>query len=141
MQEVLPEGGVIRKLWAGETAKYRDHILRLDPESRRNRFAGGVSDDFISKYVELANSLDSVERDRQIDVIADEIIGYAAGEPVMPALWIEPQHMVAVFFRFSDPQFADHAAFGKNILHSEGLLTLSSMRSLLIASSTKRLSA
>ena len=60
MQEVLPEGGVIRKLWGGETAKYRDHILRLDPESRRNRFAGGVSDDFISKYVELANSLDSV---------------------------------------------------------------------------------
>jgi GNAT superfamily N-acetyltransferase len=60
MQEVLPEGGVIRKLWVGETAKYRDHILRLDPESRRNRFAGGVSDDFIGKYVELANSLDSV---------------------------------------------------------------------------------
>ena len=60
MQEVLPEGGVIRKLWVGETAKYREHILRLDPESRRNRFAGGVSDDFISKYVELANSLDSV---------------------------------------------------------------------------------
>jgi GNAT superfamily N-acetyltransferase len=57
---LLPEGGVIRKLWVGETAKYRDHILRLDPESRRNRFAGGVSDDFIGKYVELANSLDSV---------------------------------------------------------------------------------
>jgi GNAT superfamily N-acetyltransferase len=60
MQEVLPEGGVIRKLWIGETAKYREHILRLDPESRRNRFAGGVSDDFIRKYVELANSLDAV---------------------------------------------------------------------------------
>jgi GNAT superfamily N-acetyltransferase len=60
MQEVLPEGGVIRKLWAGETAKYREHIFRLDPESRRSRFAGGVSDDFIGKYVELANSLDTV---------------------------------------------------------------------------------
>ena len=47
MQEVLPEGGVIRKLWIGETAKYREHVLRLDPESRRSRFAGGVSDDFI----------------------------------------------------------------------------------------------
>ncbi len=55
MQEVLPEGGVIRKLWVGETAKYREHILRLDPESRRNRFAGGVSDDFIRKYVDLTN--------------------------------------------------------------------------------------
>ncbi len=60
MQEVLPEGGAIRKLWVGETANYREHILRLDPESRRNRFAGGVSDDFVRKYVDLANSLDAV---------------------------------------------------------------------------------
>ena len=27
MQDVLPEGGVIRKLWIGETAKYRDHCF------------------------------------------------------------------------------------------------------------------
>jgi GNAT superfamily N-acetyltransferase len=60
MQEVLPEGGVIRKLWIGETAKYRDHVLRLDPESRRNRFAGGVSDDFVSNYVDLMRGLDTV---------------------------------------------------------------------------------
>ena len=60
MQEVLPEGGVIRKLWIGETAKYRDHILRLDAESRRNRFAGGVSDDFVRNYVDLTTSLDAV---------------------------------------------------------------------------------
>jgi GNAT superfamily N-acetyltransferase len=60
MQEVLPEGGVIRKLWVGETAKYREHILRLDPESRRNRFAGGVSDEFIRNYVDLTTGLDAV---------------------------------------------------------------------------------
>ena len=60
MQEVLPEGGVIRKLWIGETTKYRDHILRLDPESRRNRFAGGVSDDFIRQYVDLTSGLDAI---------------------------------------------------------------------------------
>ena len=60
MKEVLPEGGVIRKLWIGETAKYRDHVLRLDPESRRNRFAGGVSDDFIRRYVVLTTGLDTV---------------------------------------------------------------------------------
>jgi GNAT superfamily N-acetyltransferase len=60
MQEVLPEGGVIRKLWIGETAQYRDHILRLDPDSRRNRFAGGVSDDFIRNYVDLTIGLDAV---------------------------------------------------------------------------------
>ena len=60
MQEVLPEGGVIRKLWIGETAKYREHVLRLDPESRRNRFAGGVSDEFVRNYVDLTTALDAV---------------------------------------------------------------------------------
>ena len=60
MQEVLPEGGVIRKLWIGETAKYREHVLRLDPDSRHNRFAGGVSDDFVRNYVDLTTGLDAV---------------------------------------------------------------------------------
>ena len=41
MQDVLPEGGVIRKLWVGEAAKFRDHMLRLDPASRNSRFGGG----------------------------------------------------------------------------------------------------
>ena len=53
MQDVLPEGGVIRKLWIGEADKYREHLLRLDPSSRHNRFGGGVSDDFIGRYIEL----------------------------------------------------------------------------------------
>jgi GNAT superfamily N-acetyltransferase len=60
MQEVLPEGGVVRKLWIGETRKYREHVLRLDPESRRNRFAGGVSDEFVRNYVDLTSGLDAV---------------------------------------------------------------------------------
>ncbi len=60
MQEVLPEDGVIRKLWIGETAKYLEHVLRLDAESRRNRFAGGVSDDFVRNYVNMTTGLDAV---------------------------------------------------------------------------------
>ena len=60
MQDILPEGGVIRKLWIGEAAKYRDHMLRLDTESRRSRFAGGVSDDFIRTHVDLSISLEAV---------------------------------------------------------------------------------
>jgi len=60
MQDVLPEGGVIRKLWIGEAAKYRDHVLRLDADSRHSRFAGGVSDDFVRNYVDLSISLDAV---------------------------------------------------------------------------------
>jgi GNAT superfamily N-acetyltransferase len=60
MQDVLPEGGVVRKLWIGEADKYRDHLLRLDSTSRRNRFGGGVSDDFVRSYVELTISLEAV---------------------------------------------------------------------------------
>ena len=50
MQEPLPEGGVVRKLWFGETNAYRDHLLRLDPDSRQRRFSGAVSDEFITRH-------------------------------------------------------------------------------------------
>ncbi len=50
MQEPLPEGGFVRKLWFGETDAYRDHLLRLDPDSRQRRFSGGVSDEFIARH-------------------------------------------------------------------------------------------
>jgi hypothetical protein len=46
---------------------------------------------------------DGVERNGQIRVAANEIVGHAAGKPAMPALGVEPQHVVAVFGRFSDP--------------------------------------
>ena len=57
MQEPLPAGGFVRKLWFGETAAYRDHLLRLDPDSRQRRFSGGVSDDFIARH---AQTIDEV---------------------------------------------------------------------------------
>ena len=40
--------GVIRKLWIDRAGPYRDHFLRLDADSRRNRFGGAVSDEFIT---------------------------------------------------------------------------------------------
>src|ERR1700731_4964663 len=60
MQDILPDGGVIRKLWIGETDKCRDHLRRLDSASRHSRFGGGVSDDFIRNFVDLSLSLDAV---------------------------------------------------------------------------------
>jgi RimJ/RimL family protein N-acetyltransferase len=42
--------GITRRLWPTETDKFRDHLLRLDPETRRMRFAHSVSDDFIDEY-------------------------------------------------------------------------------------------
>jgi len=52
MYEPLPEEGMIRKLWIGEAGLYREHLLRLDADSRNNRFGGAVSDDYIRDHVE-----------------------------------------------------------------------------------------
>src|SRR5262249_40812503 len=49
----------IRKLWFGDAARYREHLLRLDAESRRNRFGGAVADDFVHNYVDVALGLDA----------------------------------------------------------------------------------
>jgi GNAT superfamily N-acetyltransferase len=60
MIDALPPGGLIRKLWIGEAADYRDHLLRLDAESRRSRFAGSVSDEFVRDYADLSFGIDAV---------------------------------------------------------------------------------
>ena len=60
MYEPLPDGGMIRKLWISETDAYRDHLLRLDPESRRRRFSGAVSDEFIANHASSATGLSVV---------------------------------------------------------------------------------
>jgi len=59
MHEPLIDG-VIRKLWIDRAGPYRDHLLRLDPQSRRNRFGGAVPDEFIANYAELSRGLDAV---------------------------------------------------------------------------------
>jgi GNAT superfamily N-acetyltransferase len=54
MEVLMPEseiwGGTIRKVWISENDKFRDHLLRLDRESRRLRFGMAVSDAFIIDY-------------------------------------------------------------------------------------------
>ncbi len=42
--------GTIRRLWPTEISKVGDHLLRLDKESRRDRFAHAVTDSFITDY-------------------------------------------------------------------------------------------
>ena len=60
MHQVFIEGGVIRKLWGVETDAYRDHLLRLDAESRRNRFCGTIADDIIRTYAATARGSDVI---------------------------------------------------------------------------------
>jgi GNAT superfamily N-acetyltransferase len=58
--DTLPHDGLIRKMWTVEASRYRDHLLRLDEDSRRSRFGGVVTDAFLSRYAELALGIDTV---------------------------------------------------------------------------------
>jgi GNAT superfamily N-acetyltransferase len=60
MYEPLVSGGTVRKVWDGETELYRQHLLRLDAESRRNRFGGAVSDEYIRRYANPSALHDAV---------------------------------------------------------------------------------
>jgi len=55
MNAPLPDGGMIRKLWVAQSEDYRDHLLRLDRESRNRRFSGAVSDEFIARHAASTN--------------------------------------------------------------------------------------
>ena len=50
----------VRKLWPTEGHLFRDHLLRLDKDSRRLRFAHGVSDSFIEDYASRMNDMGSI---------------------------------------------------------------------------------
>ncbi len=52
--------GTIRKLWMWERQKLCDHFLRLDSESRRMRFAHGVSDSFIEDYAQRMGDMGGI---------------------------------------------------------------------------------
>ena len=60
MHQVFIKGGLIRKLWGVETHAYRDHLLRLNAESRSNRFCGGIADDTVRSYAATALGSDVV---------------------------------------------------------------------------------
>lgn len=60
MNDLIADGGVIRKLWIGDADAYRDHLLRLDLDSLRNRFGCAVNADFIRTYVGTAIRIDAV---------------------------------------------------------------------------------
>ena len=46
------KGGPVRILASHELPLFRDHLLRLDRESRRDRFNGSLCDDWVAKYAE-----------------------------------------------------------------------------------------
>jgi GNAT superfamily N-acetyltransferase len=69
MDDLLADGGVIRKVWIGEAEKYREHLLRLDADSRRNRFGGAIADELILAYEETAMQIGTVMHGFLVDGI------------------------------------------------------------------------
>jgi GNAT superfamily N-acetyltransferase len=59
--------GLIRRLWPTETTRFRDHLLRLDKESRRLRFAHAVSDSFIEDYASRMSEFGSLVYGHVVD--------------------------------------------------------------------------
>ena len=57
MFDPLPDGGLVRKLWPHEAEAYAEHLIRLDPQSRRRRFSGAVADEFIRRHAHNARGL------------------------------------------------------------------------------------
>jgi GNAT superfamily N-acetyltransferase len=53
-------GGVVRRLWPADLPAFREHLLRLDPQSRFDRFAMAVNDAFLSRYAERCFGIDDV---------------------------------------------------------------------------------
>jgi GNAT superfamily N-acetyltransferase len=60
MEATLIHGGVVRRLWPADLPAFREHLLRLDPQSRRQRFAMSVNDEFIIRYAERCFGIDDV---------------------------------------------------------------------------------
>lgn len=67
MSDLEPGEGITRRLWPTETDKFRDHLLRLDAESRRMRFAHSVADAFIEEYASRMTAYGSLVYGHLVD--------------------------------------------------------------------------
>jgi GNAT superfamily N-acetyltransferase len=52
MEQHFAQEALIRRLWDADRELFRAHLLRLDPESRHDRFNGGASDEFLNRYAD-----------------------------------------------------------------------------------------
>ncbi len=50
MQEILSHQ--VRRLWPSDLTQFRDHLIRLDPKTRHDRFGLAVADTFLESYAE-----------------------------------------------------------------------------------------
>ncbi|MBU1213441.1 MAG: GNAT family N-acetyltransferase [Alphaproteobacteria bacterium] len=95
MSEHQFSGGTIRKLWPSETDKFRDHLLRLDKNSRRMRFAHSVSDSFIEDYAGRMSDMGAIVyaylEDGEVRAVAElRKLSDVWGEEAEAAFSVEP---------------------------------------------------
>jgi len=98
--------GAIRQLRPSDLPKFREHLLRLDTESRRDRFNGPSNDAFVAAYAERAFRAGTT------------VIGYVEGDEVMGAAELheiegegEPTGEIA----FSVEQVLQHRGIGSKL--------------------------
>ena len=53
MVETIFHTHAVRRLYKPDLAAFRDHLIRLDPETRSNRYGLQVSDEYLKDYAEL----------------------------------------------------------------------------------------
>jgi GNAT superfamily N-acetyltransferase len=111
------EPGVIRQLRPSDLPRFRDHLLRLDARTRRDRFNGGIGDRFVEAYADRCFAEGTT------------VIGHVSGDEVRGAAEIherpqddEPTAEIA----FSvEPRFQGRGIgtllFERLLLHARGL--------------------
>jgi GNAT superfamily N-acetyltransferase len=57
MGQVIKPQGFIRKLYPTDLPAFREHLLRLDADTRHSRFGMGASDSFVSDYADRCFAL------------------------------------------------------------------------------------
>lgn len=53
MDDIIHHSHVVRRLYRPDLPLFRDHLIRLDPRTRYDRFGLQVSDDYLTNYAEL----------------------------------------------------------------------------------------
>ena len=93
------ETGTIRKLFASEYHKYRDHLLRLDGESRHMRFGMAVDDAFIVDYARRLNDMKSI---LYAHIIGGEVRAAAELRPLAGQMHGDAEAAFSVEKRYQD---------------------------------------
>jgi GNAT superfamily N-acetyltransferase len=101
MNEATPSTVEIRRLWPSDKELFRDHLLRLDPASRRLRFGGGMADEFLVHYAEKC---------------------FGKGDLVYGA-FVDGAMIGAAELRSNQPIWSEQAPFGRHI-HAEAAFSV-----------------